>query len=499
MLILLTDLSAKTVKWIIKPSFENLSSYSGDILKYKSNSKQGLIDLNDCKIQTIDVDSVSVLSEGISLFLDKEGSMLRITGIMDIENKTQILLNKKYYLNKYSYFSEGKLCVSDKDNNKGFLNKSGEEVIRCRFKEARPFKEGYSSVIEKEYKVMYIDDKYETKGNRPLIIEYRNGDISFGSSFHNGKALIGYNTDFIIMGKNGKKIENYKYKGGKLPINPYDFTMISNEENSSANKDMNFNKVNSNLISLFDNDKYGFMYKDEKIVPSQFEKVNIINDNYAIVSLNGKFGVIKVIEGDFISEINTETINLYYNTDIETCKYSINLPSEILDSEISLFINTGEGNPLKIKHNIKKDKIISHEFSPFIKDDDTEITNVIFELYSDNILLFNEKYKINVKYPLKLKIDDFMTSRSADINGIQSVKTVVKNEGRKEVTTKAVMSISSKINSPKTKTELLKIRPGANAEIEIFMSVNEKEYVGVNLKLDTGDSKAGSVILDTYY
>ena len=92
-----------------------------------------------------------------------------------------------------------------------------------------------------------------------------------------------------------------------------------------------------------------------------------------------------------------------------------------------------------------------------------------------------------------------MTSRSADINGIQSVKTVVKNEGRKEVTTKAVMSISSKINSPKTKTELLKIRPGANAEIEIFMSVNEKEYVGVNLKLDTGDSKAGSVILDTYY
>ena len=108
--------------------------------------------------------------------------------------------------------------------------------------------------------------------------------------------------------------------------------MISNDENSSANKDMNFNKVNSNLISLFDNDKYGFMYKDEKIVPSQFEKVNIINDNYAIVSLNGKFGVIKVIEGDFISEINTETINLYYNTDIETCKYSINLPSEILDS-----------------------------------------------------------------------------------------------------------------------------------------------------------------------
>lgn len=121
---------------------------------------------------------------------------------------------KDYTVNKYKFIGELHDGLARVQNNKGlwgFINRRGEEVIPCQFKESNSFTEGLAPVCNEEGKWGYIDK------NGNLVIDYQ---FDGACCFICGIALIKLNEKYGFINKNGNKInknefpEAYFFKNG---------------------------------------------------------------------------------------------------------------------------------------------------------------------------------------------------------------------------------------------------------------------------------------------
>lgn len=278
----------KIGKEVIPLKYDWVGDFNEGLAKVVLNEKFGFINKTGKVVIPLKYDKVGDFSEGLAAVqLDFEWSYIDKTG------KEVISLKDQDVYTAWD-FSEG-LARIDKGIGCGYIDKNGEVVIPAiyssphyetglyidgkmdfknyesinEFREIgeSQFKGGVASVINQDWEAGYIDK------NGKVAVPFKSNDGGWNDEFSEGLKGVQNNDKWSYIDKTGKEIISLKYNN-----RPGDFSeglaVVSEGD--------------------YPNNKYGYIDKTGKeIIPMQFQYATEFSDGLAIVTLQGKRGIIR--------------------------------------------------------------------------------------------------------------------------------------------------------------------------------------------------------------
>lgn len=254
----------------------------------------------------------SFSKEGYARFQTKENS--NKYGLLDKTGK--IICKEEYDDRDLPDFSFNGLAVKKDKNENGFVsygyvNTSGEWVIKPQFKSASKFQENGFAIVKLEDGYSVINDKGEIITNNQYesisgfengVAEFYQGDKKYGAIDQKGKEIakdyedLEVTTDGFIKAKKDGKY-GLLTSEGKTYVN-FEFEQIGA---ISAN----------GFVAVKQNGKWGYVTKGGKfVIDPVYSKAEEFKENgYAVVAKDGKYGLINekgetVIETEYKKAVN---------------------------------------------------------------------------------------------------------------------------------------------------------------------------------------------------
>lgn len=484
--VIATSSFASTVKWLIKPQYDAIGYFSTSIFKCQTDGKWQLIDTKGDILLPYTFDSISDCIEGYALMLDKEGANYRIKGFFDENNRRFIPIYGNYYTGNYSFFSEGYVPVVDqKTSLLGYLNTDGEVVIPFKYHKARPFIKGLASVEPKQHKTVYIDKN----GKVLTITGFTNGRIVIGSSFNQkGEALIAsFGNNNAIINTKGVVVRQYEKKEGRIPVRKYDFAFDDSDTPQEPNRTLSL-PFDKNITTFYVNGLVGYMKEDNTLVPAQFTQAGQFANGFAIASINNKFGVLSLVDGDISASLEGDDNVLKTGKESSKFVYTLKLP-ENLAQLVEVKFDNGDGvlRDITLEDN-------SYTFTPAVDKDVREVT-VRAQVTLDCLLVWEDETTRSLN-SIQLDISQpFCDTEYADGNDIVRVKTLITNKSEVAVNVSTYFSpkfAKESGNSLVSKAySSAKIVPGEEKEFFVDLKIVEAEMVKVSVSVKANNKSYG--------
>ena len=474
-------LHATTLKWLARPQYDRIGFYSETIFKCEKDGKVQLIDFEGKALLPFAVDSVTDFSNGYALLLDKEGKKWRVKGVLGEKYNDCQTVDGEFYTERYTYCSEGFISVANAKGKQGYINVKGYPVIRCEFREARPFREGWASVSEKEGEAHYIDSYGD--------VLHVNVKLTDASSFNdNGEALVGNYQKLLILDTNGEVVRNYKMKNGQTvpPVRPYDYVY---DENWRVYKPEHNKKpiIKSHYNVFANNGYYGIEDGNSVVSIAQFNEIQCIADQFAIVRTKQQWGVVGYLDEDIRISITPSAISIVPGRETEDCLCTFDVP-KTLDSAL-LVLDSGEGTYRILHHEERPIR-----FKPYVKEGANSCTIRARAIYQ-GLFVWDYEMTLPVKYA-KMKIavgKPYCTSQYANENDLQRVRATITNHSTFPVDVSAAVESLLPVGSKNTVASWMNprktLQPEESMECYITFKVVEEEKVRIVVSA-TGDGSA---------
>lgn len=285
----------QNAQWLIKPEYDAIADFSEGIVAVKRNGKWGYVNDKGEIIVPCEYEIAYPYSDGMGVLALSDNTLVAIT---DLNGNITPITTKLKVDNRFAEFSDGLLLVTD-GRKWGYLNKSGQLSIECKYLFALPFSEGLAGV-----RFDYNGDWYYIAPNGSTMIypgfQGRKKDIYWALGFRNGKALIVYGNGLGHIDNTGKEL-NEKTPKFSPPNDPASYKRSTLQ---SKEGDLIFDS--KGCVVSFESKKEGtvnFVPAEDEITPGNSFILNgaIVKDNirwqannHAIVNLSGKYGVVQV-------------------------------------------------------------------------------------------------------------------------------------------------------------------------------------------------------------
>ena len=423
--LLVTTTHAQTVQWLVKPNYDAISHLNSSIFKCKTKGRVQLVNAKGQDLLPSPADSVTNYSENLALVLDRSNEGFKIRGIVD-KAGSFTKVEGDYFVNKYSFFSEGLVSVVGTSGKAGYLNNKGMLAIPCQYRIARPFIKGWASVepAKKQKQTIYIDYQNETL----KIPDFHDGKVIMGSSFNaSGEALVAYyDNDNAIINTKGNVVRKYNRKDRVTPIRSYDFAFDeSGKDNGPTTPALSFDAEPSPFSS---GQLMGYMIDDRVVVPPQFSQAGQFADGRAVVGQNGKFGIVKLIDGTFSGSFEGKNAVITPGSKLPTYSYSLNIPENLDPNALQFFFDIGDGIMQSV--NLKNNK---YEFIPSV-DLNADACVMKMQVVSDGLVLWADSLEksltaisLDISLPVAL-------SERANEQDVQRVQSVITNNSNSSIT-----------------------------------------------------------------
>ncbi len=377
------SLGARTVKWIAPPQYDKINQYRDGIYIYYQGAQVGLMNTVGDKIPGSECDSITpYLNNGFSLLLDNIGGQeATLVGIYNC--KSNIVIPAKDGLYKvrtdYAFYSDNRLPVKDANSGKwGYLGIDGNIAIPCQFYRAYPFCKKCAPVRINDKISKYINQN----GVIAFTVSFANGNVKYATPFFS-------DTTAYVFYNGGREIAKINRKGEK----------ISNSDGRDWNKLLTdwLSDYQAHSSKVLASDLNHTMKDFPEVIKNQLEDIITIG-NQAIVLLDGKMGILQLVEGDFNLEkpkIKETGKNKNKQTTVEL---SLDIPEGISCSELTFRIDKGNGQFSEIRHNdylLSNDsKSITFEIKQISKS-----TTIRLCIEHQGLILFNEDISVSIKEP----------------------------------------------------------------------------------------------------
>jgi hypothetical protein len=503
---------SKSIEWSITPAYDELKPYTEEAFLCCKGNKWGLVSTGNKILLPIKYDYITTMADGYAVAGMRVGSQERIDIIINSRFETQ-KVSGTYYLidNYYTYFSEGKLPITDKSGKQGFMNTSGREVIKCQFDNVHPFAEGYASVFNQP-NAFYISEDYDRNpAQSTLPVEFNNGEITFASTFYKGFAVVAYKKKAVIIDKRGRKVQNHKGKINDFCYSKLDHTM---KEWKVPSKVVEYSPTVVNTINRYaENGLYGYSLLNGTVVvyPSFSSATSVYSNGYAIVTLNNKVGVIHFTDDSvtsFLARSNESSalsgaLRATNKGVVEKCDYVFSLPAHQQISDYRIYLNKGKGSLEEVNPQSTSDpwKI---KFSPEPPDASSKNITIAAEIRYQGVTVHKYKQDFNLERKaslpthgttLQISGPAAKSERANDKDEIV-IQAVISNPTGKSITTNATLSVPSK---KKTTTQTITIPSGGTRSITLTLTkVIKTETVSTKLSLSTGESSSKQITLKPY-
>lgn len=488
MVLAFASASAKTASWAIAPKYDKINRYFGNIYAVQSGNKWGLVKESNVEIVPAEYDFITPFINGYALAGAKDGNRYLLKSIISDDGNV-VSLPKTYYLpQNYQFVSEGKLAVSDVNGKYGYIDTSGNIIVKCQFDNALPFKEGWGPVKQGNY-TKYISEMYDRNpSRRTLVVDFHYGEMTLSSCFSDGKAVIAYNKDFALIGTNGHKIKK---------INESDFKRIYKNNNTFVQTDNGFQK--SNRLTIFsENGKSGLKESDLVIVSPQFDSFGDEFTNGTIIaSKGGKSGVLKLSDGELSMDIASHD-NGNYELDVDrkgnvsSIDIKVNMSTVTSPSSLKLYVDRGDGMLNDVTSDISmSDGTTTYTFNPIVPTN-AESCDVRSRIVYDDIVQGEQSQKFSLNYPIKLRLSkpgpDKIKANSDDYAQFSST---IYNDSNKPATVTATWSTGG--------SHTVTISSHSSKTVKGSIKVESKFTKLIVIKLSTGDSAQSSIYFEPFF
>jgi hypothetical protein len=493
-LIASTHIKAQSVQWALKPKYTSLQYYTEGLYKIHLNGKVGLLSKAGDEFLEALYDSITPFNNGYALAINRERGKYAIKKIIN-NNNSLTTVTGNYYLTKYPYFSEDLLCVTNANKNYGYLSKTGQLAIECKYLDAHPFFNGRASITLKSKNVVYIkeDGSY-------MSMDPGQGYIVFGSSFCNEEAVV-YTIDRkgYVINTEGHSLHSFNQSIESLQVNTSDYRIEGSSCKVSSENNDSYNKTQSDgIIPFQENGLYGYKNGNVTILPEQFTAASPFQGGYAKVTKEGKIGILKLVTGSFSGSLLNDNIKVEKGKS-EMIKYKVTCPPIWKDNSLTLHIDNNNGQSEELQPTVNIDGCL-YKISPQIKDHEEKITYNL-SLQQDGLVLWEGKQDVHLIYiivppPIPIvheaifetsrpmvesgKVKDKKTGKlcyRADANDKCHVCAEVRNisHGSGEIT------VSIYANNNKLSTESFYIPGGGSRTIKANLIIKTKKSVTISV------------------
>lgn len=481
---------AQTVSWATPPSYESLEEYTETLYKIREKGKVGLADITGKTLVVAQYDSITPFVEHLAIGLEYSQGKYRIVNIINDRNYNSIEVNGNYFISeKYPFFSEGKLVIHDAQKKYGYLQEDGTLFKPCQYLATYPFYWGLACVRKGPKEIAYL----KSNGNE-LVTELETNSYTLltGSSFNEqGEAYVqgkGVGMKHCIINTEGRIVREAKHSGRKLTN--YQFREVFTPENPTINT------ATDGVMPYQENGKYGYTTSGKQILPAQFTKAYPFRNGYARVLHNGRYGILKLVNGDFNCSIPKKNLTVK-NGKSEKVNYEVNIPTAYRDKAISISISEGG----KTVQDITLSSSEEHAFQP-MPQNEVEALTYHLAIESEGLRLWEKSEDFHFDYikfypPIlsapqvssEFKLDDNGYVR-ADKNNKVEVFATIENKSTSSIS----LSVTINGQGVEAKTETLHIPAESYRQITSTISnIKERKSVEINVITDNGLKSSSTI------
>ena len=387
----------QTVVWQLEPSnYEDITCIGNNLYKIVLNGKVGLIHSNGVMVVEPKTDGLGLFYEGKALLTATDSHGERIVGCLTENGDFHKFVNKYYTLNGQKFYSDQLLSVANENGKVGYIDSHGNEVVGFdgKYNRIKPFVEGYA-VVQKNKKYYLIDKE----GESVRFTFDSVGEVFGCTNAYNGIVYVWdadgrFYTYDINNGGNCKSVRKPKSTSFDYL---YRFTSVSGKSKQVPFENKKYKGING-LAPSFKDGVYGYKSNNKMVLPYQLGMASSFENNYAVVRLNGKLGILKYIS-DSSFEINQGNEKIkFYTGDKVKCSFNIIVPKIWRDKNIDIDVVDLNGKSLSIQK--EEDGIYTFIVNP----KSTTNENYVLKVRSEGLLLhenmisfsFIQKYKCPV-------------------------------------------------------------------------------------------------------
>ncbi len=380
-----TDMSAQTVQWAVRPTSAQIEDY-GDLLKIRKNGKCGLINKGSETIVPTAYDSISPFRDGYAFAMNRQGKSFKIEAVISDGDYELQPVTETVYATRYLWFSDGKMPVKG-DGGWGYLGPDGNMAIPCQFQQAFPFSEGYASVI--------INDKayYVNRYMDYLNVEAGYGDLIFASTFYGGEAVVfSKNRKGYVINKQGRTLRTYKEKAENLKVNRIDHSV---GDRAAAFKTQVAQLHSDPSYTVFkENGKYGYKKGNAIVLPAQLDKAEPVCGGYANVTFGNQNGILRFVDGSFSLQLENQRVDV--SADNAGRNFlQLNVPKELEDANLKLRITDQQGHQYLVQATNTVGEHRTFSFRPADTPADSKLSQCTAAVWGENLLLWSTDFEVS--------------------------------------------------------------------------------------------------------
>lgn len=484
---------AKSIVWTVAPRYDNIVRYSATLFDVVNGGKGGLVGVDGQEILPCEFDFIPPFVNGYTYAVVKEGARLRIKYIVD-DGGGCVAVNDRLYLaeksNKDSrYFSEGLMVVQDINGKYGYVNVYGQLAIKCKYDYARPFKEGVAPMKTGNYY------RYRTTGESvAFAVELNNGDPTECSCFKNGLALIGIYGKYQVIDRIGRKVRSIKSDEFARQFAAYNA--------APAGSAM---QADGSLAGFQQLGKYGLTDGGSVVAMPQFDSFSAsFGDGYAVVAKNGRYGVVRVVHGDYSLTVvplgggASGSLTVDRDGAVEPLVVRLNMPDGITAQSVSVYGDLGDGHVAAISPLSSTQTDGGNQFC-FTPKTAPGADSCTVQIHAENggLLVASTILTYGLDYPVLLRASAPRTATErADENDNQVVYATIYNDGNRQVTVEEIT-----IKARTSATLRSKVIP-AHGSIVIQLTeskVKTEQTLTATVSLSNGVDSSGKITLKPYY
>lgn len=396
---------AEILVWNTPPEYEDLQRFYADTYIFKNNGQFGIINSDGKVIIPAKYDFITPFYNGYSLIGVNSGGYLRLDKILSESSKTITTLTAPYYLKEsFPIFSDGLLIVFNSKGKYGYLSPSGREVIKCDYADALPYTDGWAAV-KKGKLWRYVHPTDNPGKPRRLVVNFNNNDITAASPFERGRAVVAYNSDYAVINTAGAKMQKITSTDFRKYYEEFtDLTPVKSRTHDFSTM------LSADLYAFKGTDgRYGIRGASGIVANPQFDWVgDIYNDNTAIVSVNGRKGLAKFIQGNVTADFsvagnkNKSSLQADKNGSLPPVTFSVRIPRDLGFAGGKIMIDRGNGSFTDLTSSAKTSgDLLSVTFTPIASSGANNVTVRANVVSSAVNIPAEQTYSISRKSPIR--------------------------------------------------------------------------------------------------
>lgn len=475
--------------WQVAPQYENLTRWKKDAYVFERNGKYGVIRNDNVVVLPAELDFITPFANGYALAGVKNGQRYQLMYIIS-EDGIITRINDTYFLGPIKYVSEGKLPVVDRSGKYGYINARGERVIKCQFADAGAFKQSLAPVkIGNYYKI--ISAGYDSDPSRSVLrVDFKDGDLTFASSFGEEGAVVAYNSDYALINRSGKTIRKLKAPEFDSYRKRYNAAPESRQEYFAENK-------NAKTLKSDKYGKYSLFLDGELAVYYDLDAVGkVYTDGDILANVGGKWGILGMnnssISANASSSANGSSRLTWRNGAPEQVSYVWTGPFDSLDNP-QFVVAYGDRGPKDVTSDVSiSGNRATYTFVPEVAKG-TKDFKMLSYIDNDGLTVFydNDGDVLTVSYPVELHVGAPGPGRvRANSSNLCTVSATIRNDSEEAVNVNYSWSTgtSGSVTIP------------ANSSRSVSTSISCTSSFSRSIKITAnGKSASSTITFDPYF